>query len=368
VHELAILSYSKGRGGISEYTNLLCDRLKAEFNVECSIYFSADNIPAKNTVVLIEYAWNLATGQQLLSDVTKLSAPSLASQRRIYVEVHDKIRGGGVAQIEKLATLFYRSSEIANRNKARQYLILPHISYLNVPKLPPYQGSQIKFGWFGFPGKKKRMVQIAIFANKLGASAKFVVTTSTEETAENWQSAKAYLTELQEYAKDHPNIEVLDAGFLRLPQIVESMRDCSHIVFAHRNSDASSGSIMLAKRANRPIISTDTVQARLARVYTTSIVPRRFAFVDAMKVMSYHILREHRFYFSDLKEVLRAISQSQASLGEVLRVESNTIYDGKIAVGKEDESGTDSLPLLVSILGLKDPVANSEPANSPNAK
>ncbi len=143
------------------------------------------------------------------------------------------------------------------------------------------------------------------------------------------------------------------------------MRDCSHIVFAHRNSDASSGSIVLAKRANRPIISTDTVQARLARVYTTSIVPRSFALVDAMKVIGYHILREHRFYFSDLKEVLRAISQGQASLEEVLRVESNTIYDGKIVVGKEDESGTDSLPLLVSILGFKDPaVSSSEPANS----
>jgi hypothetical protein len=356
MQKLSILSYSNGNGGISEYTNVLVERLKREYDITASVYHSSSSIPQDGSTVLIEYAWNLASGDQLLRDVSSLcyTEPSMpAPKRAIFVEVHDRIKGNQAREIQNFATLIYRSDDIAKKNNATNYLVVPHISYLNVPKLEPYEGSEVKIGWFGLPGKKKRMLEIAKFATKLSLRAKFLVSTSTEETPANREICHSYLVNLQEYAKTHPNIEVLDVGFIPLSSIMDQMKDCSHIVFAHRNTEGSSGSMYLAKRMNRPIISTDTVQARLAGIYTTSIIARKFAFVDGLKVLGYHITKEHRLYTSDFIELTRTLSRKSATLSEILKVRANTVYDGKTAVRSEDLNEEDSLPSLVSSLRVK---------------
>lgn len=349
--KLSILSYSRGNGGISEYINVLVERFRSEYDVVALVYPSACAIPDDGSKVLIEYAWNLASGDQLLLDVSTLaSAKDIdgSPSHEVYVEVHDKIRGNKTRQIENFATLIYRSQETAKRNNARRFLVVPHISYLNIPKLEPYKGSEVKIGWFGFPGKKKRMLEIAKFAWRLKARAKFVASTSTEETPASREICHAYVQELRNYAKGHPEIEVKEVGFIPLSEIVLQMSDCSHIVFAHRNSDGNSGSMMLAKRMNRPIISTDTAQARLAGIYTTSIISKGFAFGDAIKVLGYHILKEHKFYPSDFREILNALFCKPTTLEEILRVRSNTFYDGKRPVRSEDSSEEDSLHYLAA--------------------
>jgi hypothetical protein len=256
--DLSILTYSVSGGGIAEYVGHLRSRLENEFQLSSEVV--SDLEAAVSDTVLIEYQKDLPFGSRLLSDVHRLS-----KTKRVLVEVHDHLSKFPVTDrtiLSQTATLLYRCDEFARYDGVTRYAVMPHLAYLDVPKMDGAYSGTVRLGWFGYAAKHKGLLRILRLARRLRVPVLLMASRNTESVDGLTQYEKTVEEAVQHSGADAE----IKTGYFSPEEIVKGLNGCSHIVFAHTNQPTASGSIEFAKRAGRPIIATNTFQSRLARV------------------------------------------------------------------------------------------------------
>jgi hypothetical protein len=256
--DLSILTYSVSGGGIAEYVGHLRTRLGNEFQISSEVV--SDLNAAVSGTVLIEYQKDLPLGSRLLTDVQRLS-----KSKKVLVEVHDHLSKFPVTDrtiLSQTATLLYRCDEFARYDGVARYVVMPHLAYLDVPKMDSAYSGKVRLGWFGYAAKHKGLLRILRLARRLGVPVLLMASRNTESADGVTQYQEAV-----EVAVRHSGAEAeIKTGYFSPEEIVKGLNGCSHLVFAHTNQPTASGSIEFAKRAGRPILATNTFQSRLARI------------------------------------------------------------------------------------------------------
>ena len=337
---VSILSYSVGEGGVGEYARLALERLTSR-GIGAEIVGEPGE--ASRRTVMVEYANGLARGAALLGDVERLSAQG----KRVLVEVHDTLERFGLEErlkLQKLCVLTYRANEAAERDGIKQYLLLPHLSYANIERSRFREIRDLVLGSFGFASRYKRTGLLIRTAKRLGLPLNLLVSLNEEVGRE--KSLRA-LEELEqefgsplrgegEYRRDDIRVRV---GFFDPREIAREMDACSHIVFAHGSSNYQhSGVMTMAKRFSRPIVATDSFQARQAQVLRVRSFLRPAAIRYSARSFAAG-LRSGRFEAAKtVSEVKGIISKESISRGYLLRHSSDL---------SRDEDGFDYLEAIL---------------------
>jgi hypothetical protein len=310
---VSVLNYSDTSGGITEYSNLVAGRLKAA-GTSSEVVSSAGEVTGDN--VIMEYANGLKRGADLMRDVGVL----IARGKRVVVDIHDTLERFAVKERRNLqvqVNLAYRANEAAERDQVSRYVLVPHLSYSNLPAQSRRNGGCTVIGSFGFAAKYKRYPLIVRLARKLDVDLKLMV--SVNEEAAPFKTALA----LEELAKEigcripgpgtyaSKGVE-LEVGFFETAKIAETMSACSHLVFAHTTSGFHhSGVMTMAKRFSRPIVSLDSFQAKQAQVLRTRSFFKGQGLVDATKSFGAGLLHrrlETRTFFGAVAGVMTSKS------------------------------------------------------------
>lgn len=327
IPEISILTYSNKRGGISEYTGLLYSRLSEKF--DATIYENPEEI--KSNLVIIEYANGLEKAKRLIKDAREL----VLRQKRVIVEVHDSLSLFNREQVEWLeqnCSILVRSNESASYNNLIRYFIMPHISYTNVPVLQAYNLKEIQIGSFGFSNKYKRHDLIIETAKKLKVPVKLLISINEEIGKERSIRSLAGLEKLigkrlKEGETYHLNDATIKIGFFSLDEIRKDMESCSHILFAHKTSRPySSGTMTLAKRFMRPVVSTNSIQAKMAQVIRVDYFIRSREVKDNLISLGSSLLRRQNF-LSQAGEIWNSLTGNGISNEFLSNCISETIRD-----------------------------------------
>lgn len=307
VKDIELLSYSSGRGGISEYTHLLRSRLATKYRTE--VIGSVEE--SRSDTVIIEYARGLA-----LKNITRDVEYLVSKGKRVFVEVHDSLKGLGkdkVEWLEQRCTLLYRSNESGEYDGVHRYYIMPHISYTNVEPLEKYSDTELYLGTFGFAGRYKRFDLLARVAKKLKLPIKMMISINKEVESRNYlQSITSLEKILGKSLGENSEVEkdgvYVRTGFFELEDIRKEMGECSHILFAHRsNTYYHSGTMTLAKRFNRPVIACDSFQSRQAQCVRVDSFIKLIDFRDELLALGSSLLRNRKESFGILKYMYKVL-------------------------------------------------------------
>ena len=272
-----ILCYINKDEGLFIHSKILKDRLKHELGLISTVKQSLDNNMAPT--VIIEYHRNLKKDKQLLEDIKEM----VNNKKNVILETHSPIGSEVYLKLlqvpESNLTITYRSNEIAESDQAKNYKILPVLTYSNIPKIPSFDKNETRIGTFGFLGKQKGILEIVNLCRRLKVPALLLLGLNPLSSEKNFnrdinnlrdnlgKQMEIILCTADELNKiDLTKINIVYGNFSD-EQIVYFMSKCSHIVFAHRSRLEESGTIKYAKRLNRPIFALDSFQSRLGQVY-----------------------------------------------------------------------------------------------------
>jgi len=237
---IAVLSRSLGRQcGISEYARCLAERLGG-VSVK-----SVEELSASFSPVFIQYEPSLYNGlPDLLDEVSQVEGIPV-------IDIHTEIP---IDIVPALISILKSSAVIAVKREPRLGAwLLPHISYAPVgtPRTPP---DEIHLGSFGFALPNKRYDILIDLATRLHIPLTILAATANA-TPGIEDLSQAYTDYLVGRAfQSRENINIVSA-FLSHEQIVDKLRDCSHLLCAMENLERTSGSMRMMALANRPIIS-----------------------------------------------------------------------------------------------------------------
>jgi len=289
INKISIISYSLGsNGGISKYAKLLTSRLDGEKGVTANLYNNVKTA-AKSYAkdVLIEYHPSLRTGADLVKDIKYLKR----NKKNVYVEIHEHI---GILSSEQRrvlgrdAIMLYRANEFAEHDKITNYLLVPQMSYTNIPindKAP----KDILVGTFGYAIKEKRINELVALLTRLNVKGLFILGLNLEiKDADNTMKREierikriadrnddvAVINKEEAYPKDKKI--VIELGDFSDNENAQELEKCSHFIFAQRQAFAPSGSMVYVKRfIGRPIISLNNYQSKFSGVVRVEVLNSR---------------------------------------------------------------------------------------------
>src|SRR3989304_6720964 len=237
---IAVLSRSLGRQcGISEYAICLAERLGGV------AVNSVDALPPGSTPVFIQYEPSLDNGLPDLPDeISQVEGIPV-------IDIHTEIP---VDIVPALVSVLETPAIVAVKREPRLGAwFLPHISYapVGIPRTPP---DEIHLGSFGFALPNKRYDILIELGTRLHVPLTILAATAnaTPGIEELSQAYTDYL--VRSASQSGENIHIVSA-FLSHEQIVNKLRDCSHLLCAMENLERTSGSMRMMALANRPIIS-----------------------------------------------------------------------------------------------------------------
>lgn len=299
-----LLCYSIKEDGILIYSRILKERLENELSQKVNLIHKAEE--SVSGTIIIEYHRGFQSESDLLFDIDTLnkkgSSIILENHSPIGKELYQKILKLGSERV----VVTYRSSEMAYNDQAKVFGILPHISYVNIPYMEPFQESNIRIGSFGFLGKQKGVDEIIRLCRRLKLPAILLLGYNPLGSMDKYERAISNLK--SKYIDDKRvkiientkwNYNVSDSiniiyGRFTDEQILFNMSKCSHIAFAHRNRIEESGTMKYAKRLNRPIFALDSYQAKIGQIYRFKkfvwSTPFRI-FIDSMTEYGLSLLR-----------------------------------------------------------------------------
>ncbi len=345
--QISILSYSDEKGGISEYVEVLSGRLKSEWQMDVQI--ARDSKEVLFDTVIVEYSRGLGRAERLIHDVDYLRSQN----KTVIIENHDtisKLTVGERIRLQNEATLTYKANEIGERDKIEKYYLYPHISYMNVPLQPYENRDKICLGTFGFAFNYKNLDEIAWLAKKLKVKAKLLISINQEVGREEGQEVIRKLKRikwLHVFQREESsriaaeNGIIAKIGFFTLQEVVEELKGCSHIVFAHGSGPSNSGVMTFAKRLSRPIVATDSFQARQAQVIRVGVFSKFLVFQKKIKSLMVGLTRGQRPNFVEfIRETYNLVADRTTRISLLFLKE----HSEELA---RDEDG---LPYLVAIL------------------
>jgi len=235
---IAVLSRSLGRQcGISEYAICLAERLGGV------AVKSVEELPLGSTPVFIQYEPSLYSGVvDLLEEISAIDGFPV-------VDVHTEI------PTDLVPTLIYmlgNSAMVAvKRGQRTGAWYLPHISYapVGVYESPP---RKVRLGTFGFAVPNKNYEKIIELSLRLHIPLTILASVANATPGIEALSY-AYVDYLRALSHSIPDVEIVDS-FLTHEQIVDKLRQCSHLVCAMDDLDRTSGSMRMMALAGRPII------------------------------------------------------------------------------------------------------------------
>ncbi|KKM03229.1 hypothetical protein LCGC14_1776510 [marine sediment metagenome] len=243
---IAVLSRSLGRQcGISEYAICLADRL------EGVVVKQVKDVPVSASPVFIQYEPSLYSGvMDLLEEITHIEGVPV-------IDVHTEIPANMVPIL--VEALQHRTAVVAVKRGPRpDTWFLPHISYapVGIPSPPP---DAIHLGSFGFALPNKRYEHLIELAMRLRVPLTILAAVA-DATPGIKALSEGYIDYLRMQIHSREDINII-SSFLTHEQIVEKLRECSHLFCTMENLDRTSGSMRLMALAGRPIISLPCVGA-----------------------------------------------------------------------------------------------------------
>ncbi len=129
--------------------------------------------------------------------------------------------------------------------------------------------SEIKLGTFGFASPVKKHEEIARLAIRLGVKALIISTVPNLwpgfEEGPHRQVPLDALNEIRQMAELYPDrIELIDSGYLTIPEVQTKLRECTHLVSAMDNLTPNwgpSGSLRTMATVGRPLIALNSQRA-----------------------------------------------------------------------------------------------------------
>lgn len=145
---------------------------------------------------------------------------------------------------------------------------MPHIAY---PKanMEINTNIELKLGSFGFVFKFKNFHKICKLAKKLNIPLILLLSIPERKSTggdklERERALKLANKIKKKYQSGTIKIEI---GFFDDKYIAKELSNCSHIIFAQKSANQTSGSMRFAIALNKPVIALDSYQAREAQVY-----------------------------------------------------------------------------------------------------
>lgn len=332
---VSVISYSKGKnGGINRYATTLAKRLKKEYKINAEIVDTTKEAKY-NTVVIEEQA--LCSDQKLKEEVSYLRSKG----SDIFIEIHDSIKNADkkiVNYIEKNTTLLYRCNEMAENDGIKKYLLMPLVSYKDIPIVRNERTKGICIGTMAYALPNKRLEDIVDLAKRLDVKAKIVLGINNEAANVEKANAEAIKKIEQLWGNDEDiaisykgsksqdkRIKIRIGSFTH-KEDEEELKECTHFIFAQKGSLAPSGSMVFVKRLeNRPIISLDNFQAKQSQVIRIKLLNdnKQKMIIETTKFYGRNLLQGNRIhlgnYFSEIKDILNAEPLSKRSLIESKR-------------------------------------------------
>jgi SAM-dependent methyltransferase len=260
--ELLVPSYKGLQGGISTYSKVLARRLEKDYGIKSVVIFNEKE--SRADTIIIEYEPGLPRAKDIINIVNYLSSLG----KNVFLDCHSrmKLSAEEVSKLESLASLIYRTNELAYMDGAKQYTICPHISFdYLVPPTPPQEG--VTLGHFGYWEPRKRVDQIVTMAQRLDLKAKILLTYNTEVGSE--EAMKKFendIKSLRHRAGDRIEINLVKSG--DHTTIIDQLSEATHFVFSHMTAyEGQSGTMTFCKIFHKPIISTDNFQSKISSVY-----------------------------------------------------------------------------------------------------
>ena len=160
-----------------------------------------------------------------------------------------------------------------------RYFIMPHIAYPDYGIRAHPNGMCI--GTFGFLSRNKRFESICDLAIRLNVPAIIVMTINDSSPDAR---IRKYASKIMKKYSTFKNIEI-SFGFFKEDDILQRLKNCSHIIFNQKNSKIqTSGSYRFLRHLGIPIISTNSFQAIESQVYR----------VNSLKEITLDYLKETR--------------------------------------------------------------------------
>ncbi|MEM0117532.1 MAG: hypothetical protein QXV32_03720 [Conexivisphaerales archaeon] len=289
---ISLLSYTKDRGGISEYSRNLKNRIQNELGIE--VQEISEPSETRFDIVLIEFESGLSGAKNLLEDVAFLKNLS----KNIVIEVHDwltrfRFTQSDVKFLENNTMLLYRTNENALFDKAKNYYLCPHVAYRTLSatnNLEENTNGSIVIGSFGFASHSKKFVSIIRLALALKVEARLVISQNEERDLNIYKDVISRLQSFRgvrvvhnrERSEIYINNIIVKLGYLNEDQLYSFLSGCSHFVFSHKSNYWASGAMTYAKQLRKPILALDSFQARQAQVFRVKIFSRKDEIFDGL--------------------------------------------------------------------------------------
>ena len=304
IKQINIVCPTKGtQNGIYAYSEYLSKRLKEEFGINSKIYDSFYDI---NNIfpVLYEYEASLPLPNDVLNKNVLIETHSLHFRFNFYyyknkikysstfktkiVNVLHLIVGVAIGDIyyryiaskelidkrehdlEILDNSFVlaKSNSLVEKAYIKKYLLMPHIAY---PKfnMEINTNIELKLGSFGFAFKFKNFHKVCKLAKKLNIPLILLLSIPERKSTDGDKLERERALKLANKIKkkyESKTIQI-EIGFFDDKYIAKELSNCSHIIFAQKSANQTSGSMRFAIALNKPVIALDSYQAREAQVY-----------------------------------------------------------------------------------------------------
>lgn len=366
VGELDILLTVWGQGGITEYSQVLRERILREWKVKVSVRASSADVEAEH--VLVQFENGLPNASRIISDALDLASAG----RSVYFDTHSAFSdfgawNGYLPELEVKTKMLYRANEVAEADSVSRYYLFPHLSYLNVPELPP-RSLPLRLGSFGFAARGKRHEELILATRRLRVPLRLLLSINTEVSEKVAEDMSGYVASLQR--RSGRDVEVV-SGFFSYEEIERRLADCSHLIFTTKSALSNSGSIQLAKRLNKPILSLESFQAQQAQVHQFACLTGGsraigMQLVFASSRLKYALRERPEMTARLLKSLLRretrgAVARFGArSLMALLRTASSRrepISRGFLEAHTELSRDEDGLQYLYNVIHYPDPLS-----------
>ncbi len=263
--------------------------------------------------------------------------------------------------------MLYRANEVAEADHVSSYTLFPHLSYLNVPELPK-RNVPCRLGSFGFASRGKRHEELILAARRLRIPLTLLLSINTEVGEKVAEDMGQYAASLQR--RSGRDVELV-CGFFSYEEIEQRLADCSHLIFTTEGALSNSGSMQLAKRLKKPILSLESFQAQQAQVHQfgslisgSAAVGMQLIFISSR--LKYVIEERPEIAGRLLKSLLRsktrggAIRFGMRTLRDLFRVASSNrepITREFVETHTELSRDEDGLQYLYNVLHYPEPVA-----------
>lgn len=284
--DVNILAPQNRRDGISIYAMMLKKRFE-DAGIRAQVYASENEIKNEYPTILEYFSGKL---QKLPKDkkiiIEMHNTPASSIKRFLYYLFRNRsleTATFSVRQNRELIqyTLLIRAPEMLTGplSNVPRYFIMPHIAYPDYGIRAHPNGMCI--GTFGFLSRNKRFESICDLAIRLNVPAIIVMTINDSSPDAR---IRKYASKIMKKYSTFKNIEI-SFGFFKEDDILQRLKNCSHIIFNQKNSKIqTSGSYRFLRHLGIPIISTNSFQAIESQVYR----------VNSLKEITLDYLKETR--------------------------------------------------------------------------